>query len=447
MRTGSCRQQRKCSAVYFPLTRWMRDAFAPSRSHASTVWRVTATSRPHAAYDPTTEAKPCDFCAWRDLTAEDEFGRYETELVVTASNLFKYCGTHGLVLFKHHDPLHFNARHVAEALLASAEWFRRGHTARPEHFYPLLVWNCLPRAGASQFHGHLQVLLSGEPFPAMDNFLDAAARYDACFAGDGYLVDLLRSYDSIGLLRGVRVPTGASIMAGGSSLPLWEILCGDALPAGPSSSSSNGTPGQVGTPFAYGDTEAFCFASITPVKDMEVLVMGSSLESPAVHVLLHAVLRALIDDLGVQTFNVACGIGIRLTRGAGEVPFGAESSLPAQGVKNQASTVNPAAGAADVPRGNATTTGGKSTTGSVSYGSGGASAISNASRRGIVSGLGGYGMGPWGPSGPVILRVASRGSMSVQSSDIGALELFAGSAIGHTDPYTVIRAIDQQLRK
>ena len=26
--------------------------------------------------------------------------------------------------------------------------------------HPLLLWNCLPRAGASQFHSHLQVALS-----------------------------------------------------------------------------------------------------------------------------------------------------------------------------------------------------------------------------------------------------------------------------------------------
>ena len=49
-----------------------------------------------------------DFCQWQTLTAEDTFGRFETDLVVTASNLFKYCQPcHGLVIFKHHDPLYF----------------------------------------------------------------------------------------------------------------------------------------------------------------------------------------------------------------------------------------------------------------------------------------------------------------------------------------------------
>lgn len=30
----------------------------------------------------------------------------------------------------------------------------------PNAPHPLLLWNCLPRAGASQFHGHMQVALS-----------------------------------------------------------------------------------------------------------------------------------------------------------------------------------------------------------------------------------------------------------------------------------------------
>jgi hypothetical protein len=48
-----------------------------------------------------------DFCQWKALTAEDSFGRFETDDVVSASNLFKYCQPcHGVVLMKHHDPLH-----------------------------------------------------------------------------------------------------------------------------------------------------------------------------------------------------------------------------------------------------------------------------------------------------------------------------------------------------
>ena len=117
--------------------------------------------------------------------------------VVSASNLFKYCApAHGLLLFKHHDPLAFTAADVQQLLLASSRWFdaaaaaasgsagggRSGsdgaqsagsipmsapsqQTPQPSQpasrrFWPLLLWNNLPRAGASQFHGHAQTALS-----------------------------------------------------------------------------------------------------------------------------------------------------------------------------------------------------------------------------------------------------------------------------------------------
>lgn len=116
--------------------------------------------------------------------------RVETAHTVTASNLFKYCEPcHGLVLFKHHHPLHFSRQQVSELLNTASEWFRASHALHPEACYPFFLWNCLPRAGlvpsfeyvlttlyamcgkspthsvivcagASQFHGHAQVMLS-----------------------------------------------------------------------------------------------------------------------------------------------------------------------------------------------------------------------------------------------------------------------------------------------
>ena len=46
-----------------------------------------------AALDPTAGGGPgsaCDFCSWRELTAEDSWGRVEGPHAVSASNLFKW---------------------------------------------------------------------------------------------------------------------------------------------------------------------------------------------------------------------------------------------------------------------------------------------------------------------------------------------------------------------
>lgn len=67
--------------------------------------------------------RSCDFCDWDTYTAEDEWGRIETEHVVSASNLFKVHGLHGLILFKHHDPLEFSEPQLAELLQVSHQWY------------------------------------------------------------------------------------------------------------------------------------------------------------------------------------------------------------------------------------------------------------------------------------------------------------------------------------
>ena len=80
---------------------------------------------------------------------------------MTASNLFKYCQPcHGLVLLKKHHPLRFTLPELADLLAAAEGWFQRAAAAHPAARHPFLLWNCGARAGASQFHGHAQVLLS-----------------------------------------------------------------------------------------------------------------------------------------------------------------------------------------------------------------------------------------------------------------------------------------------
>ena len=49
---------------------------------------------------------------------------------------------------------------------------------------------------------------------------------------------------------------------------------------------------------------AYCFPCIAPKQDLETIVQGSSLNSPAFHDALYMALRTLIDNLGMSTFNV-----------------------------------------------------------------------------------------------------------------------------------------------
>lgn len=365
--------------------------------------------------DPLEGGKVCDFCDWRHYTAEDDFGRIESSHAVTASNLFKYCHPHqGVVLFKHHDPLEFSRQQLGDMLDVSHAWLQaaaahavasleqraqeegedeaaagaqqpgndgvprsgaavqgstgqqagctnKGHHHQQKQrgvqgercsqqeqggqgdvrqggqLHPLFLWNCLPRAGASQFHGHAQVLLSAAPFPSLQQETQAVACYNAAHPGGGYYGDVLAAYQSVGLLRHAG-PEGAS--------------------------------------------RAYCYPSLSPTKDMEIVVQGRHMRDPAFQRLLHAALRTLVDELGVRTFNAAIyNISLApLDEGRQEHQDGRSGGAACDGQER-----------------------------------------------------------------PVVARVLSRGKLSSQASDYGGLEVFGGASIGHTDPMAVLAALDKTL--
>ncbi len=49
---------------------------------------------------------------------------------------------------------------------------------------------------------------------------------------------------------------------------------------------------------------AWALAALAPIKDMEVTVIGNSLECPDFQLMLFVALRTLIDRLGAAAFNV-----------------------------------------------------------------------------------------------------------------------------------------------
>jgi hypothetical protein len=243
-----------------------------------TFWNPARTAKPQtftaarsAALEDPTVGRGCDFCSWRELTAADAFGRCENEHAVTASNLFKFTAHHGLVLFKHHEPLAFSEPQLGGLLSAAQGWAHAAHAAHPDTArHPTLLWNALPRSGASQFHGHAQVVMTAAPLPEAVAAAAAAAAYDADVLSAGaYAADVAAAHGALGLRRTLRV----------------------AAPAGDDGSSGSGS------------SLATCFASVAPYKDCECVVHGASVTSPAFVRLLHVVMRALLDRCGVVTFN------------------------------------------------------------------------------------------------------------------------------------------------
>src|SRR5918997_1728042 len=200
-----------------------------------------------------TEGDP--FCHPKEGTPADIFGRVEGEHATTASNVAKYDGFHGVVVFDDHNPLHLTPEKVSDYVSVGLEWGRKALEADPQARYPFLMWNCLWRAGGSIIHGHAQVTATrGTHYPKVERLRRAAAAYTAEHGSD-YFADLHRVHDALGL-----------------GIPLEGVRA---------------------------------FASLTPVKEKELVVVGRSPEDEALHRAVGALLRGYVDHLGVRAFNVA----------------------------------------------------------------------------------------------------------------------------------------------
>jgi len=196
----------------------------------------------------------CAFCHPHDSTPADTFGRIRGKHCVTASNVAKYDGWHAVVIFDEHHPLRFSLEQVADYVNTAQAWARAAYQADPDACYPLFLWNCLWRSGASIVHGHAQMVLTrGMPYARVEAWRQAAQHYTAAFGAD-YVADLVGIYHRLGLA----VEHGAATL----------------LP------------------------------SLTPAKDKETLIVAPHLDADLLSAVYH-VLRSFVDRLHVRSFNLA----------------------------------------------------------------------------------------------------------------------------------------------
>jgi len=193
------------------------------------------------------------FCHPWERTPADVLGRIEGEHAVTASNVAKYDGWHAVVIFDEHDPLRFSAERVADYVDTAQRWAQVVHETDPEACYPFFLWNCLWRSGASILHGHAQMAVTkGMHYAQVEGWRQAALRYRAAHGAD-YFSDLVDVHRSLGLA-----------MEHGSATIL---------------------------------------PSLTPFKEKETMIVGAHLDGDLKSA-LYRVLRAFVERLGVQSFNV-----------------------------------------------------------------------------------------------------------------------------------------------
>ncbi len=194
------------------------------------------------------------FCRPLEGTPEDVFGRVQGKHCITASNVAKYDGFHGLIIFDEHHPLRFSEEGVKDYIDTALTWARKAHCVDKEARYFFLMWNCLWKSGASILHGHAQMTLSrGIHYAKIEHLRRAALLYRIAH-GVNYFDDLYRVHELLGLAtlyNGVRI-----------------------------------------------------LAYLTPIKEKEVLLISERLDDELKDA-IYCVLRCFVGELGVSSFNLA----------------------------------------------------------------------------------------------------------------------------------------------
>ncbi len=186
-------------------------------------------------------------------TPADTFGRVEGRHCVTASNIAKFDGFHGLVVFQERHPLRFDREMFRDYVDTGSQWAERAHESDPAAKYYLFLWNCLWRAGASLVHGHAQVMLGrGMHYAAIEHLRRSALFYQANYHSN-YFEDLYKAHASVG--------------------------CG------------------------FRRDGVKVLANLTPLKENEVILMAPALTDNLKDA-TYDVLACLRDDLGVSAFNL-----------------------------------------------------------------------------------------------------------------------------------------------
>ncbi len=162
----------------------------------STLFNELRSRRPLQYERKKVDVEECIFC--KGIIAEDVFGRVEGRYCYTSSNMAKYDYIHSLIIFRDHEPFVCDEERIRDIIEVAMEWFKVANEFDGSARYPIMIWNCLWRAGASVVHGHAQLLISSEPY-SIQEFYGRVRDYYRRLYGSEYLEDLYRVHESLGL--------------------------------------------------------------------------------------------------------------------------------------------------------------------------------------------------------------------------------------------------------
>lgn len=187
-------------------------------------------------------------------TPADVFGRVKGKYCISASNVAKYDGFHGLIIFDDHSPLLFSRKRVRDYFDVAGVWFTKANKHNSLAIYPLFTWNCLWRAGASVIHGHAQVVLAeGQAYAKVEDLRVSAHKYQERNRSN-YFDDVYEIHEKLGL--------------------------------------------------AYKSGVIRLLVKITPIKEKEIMIFGNGLNNELADAVSDT-LNTMKERLGISSFNLS----------------------------------------------------------------------------------------------------------------------------------------------
>jgi len=205
--------------------------------------------------------KNCDFCDIENRTASDPWGRIisPSRECCVASNIAKYQGYHSMIIPKQHSSIELSLSLIQDLLLTAKQWFDTVNALDSNAVYPHIMWDNLPRSSASQYHMHWQVnMRSNRYFGRTQQLYDAAERYKKIYESN-LLQDIITVHETLGL----------------------AIRCNNVV----------------------------AMAYITPIKEMEIMIISWSESYEIFGRMFYLALEVLFKDMNVRA--ISCGISLK----------------------------------------------------------------------------------------------------------------------------------------
>ena len=100
---------------------------------------------------------------------------------------------------RNHDTLFLKEEEIIDLYDLSLKWFEKVNSIDSNAKYPEMIWDAMPKSGASQIHTHLQVSMDDKSYyGVMRRWLDASAQYFNENKRD-FLEDFILIHKALGL--------------------------------------------------------------------------------------------------------------------------------------------------------------------------------------------------------------------------------------------------------